>query len=154
MLFRSDVEVFPESINKKTFHGSLTHGIVCNMSHALNNYQFDYFLVISSREFFYRTLNDTSEIEKHIVNENTLQIGNVDYRFPLFYKAGRYCDAYGDHVSWLDATDEMDLWNLWWWPKFSGTKLYQHIKNNNMSYLIYKAKKPQMRSSQPQLGIV
>lgn len=129
-----DVEVFPEPLNKKTFHGSLTHGIVCNMSHAINNYEFDYFLVMSSREFFYRFLTDTSKIENHIINKNTCQVGSVDFRLPNFYREGNYCNTYGDHVSWLGATDNSDLVNMWWWPKFSGTKLYNYIKNNNMSF--------------------
>ena len=64
-----DVEVFPEPLNKKTFHGSLTHGIACNMSHALNNYEFDYFLVMSSRDVFYNVLGDTSQIENHIIDQ-------------------------------------------------------------------------------------
>jgi hypothetical protein len=129
-----DVEVYPESISKRSFHGSLTHGIACNMSYAINNYDFDYFLVMSSREFFYRSLNDTSEIENHIVNENTQQVGNVDFRLPNFYNAGKYCNVYGDHISWEGANDKSDLVNMWWWPKFSGTKLYEYIRNNSMNF--------------------
>jgi hypothetical protein len=129
-----DVEVFSEPLNKKTFHGSLTHGIACNMSHSLNNCDFDYFLVLSSREFFHRTLTDTSEIEKHIVDNHTIQVGEVDFRLPIFYPPGKYCNTYGDHVSWLGATDQSDLVNMWWWPKFSATKLYEYIKSRNMSF--------------------
>ena len=44
-------------LDKKRFHGSLTHGIYLNMIHALNNYKFEYFVVLSSRNSFYNTLN-------------------------------------------------------------------------------------------------
>ena len=79
-----DVEVYPKSLSKRTFHGSLTHGIVRNMSHAVNNYDFDYFLVMSSREFFYNNLNDVRKIEDNIINETTNQVGKVNYNIPLF----------------------------------------------------------------------
>jgi hypothetical protein len=134
-----DVEIFPEPLNKKTFHGSLTHGVACNMSHALNTHEFDYFLVMSSRDVFYRVLDDTSQIEKHIVNEKNIQIGDVDFGVPNFYKSGHYCQVHGDHVPWqnskyLPFNKHLDRVNIWWWPKFSRTKLYQYIKNNNMSF--------------------
>lgn len=129
-----NVEVFPEPLNKKTFHGSLTHGIVCNMSYALNNYQFDYFLIMSSREFFYNILYNTSQIEDHIINEDKIQVGKVDFRLPNFYKCGNYCREYGDHVSWQNSDSNSDLVNMWWWPKFSGTKLYNYIKKNNINF--------------------
>jgi len=135
-----DVEVFPEPLNKKTFHGSLTHGIACNMSHALNNYQFDYFLVMASRDVFYRVLDDTSEIEKHIINENNIQVGHVDFGVPNFYKPGNYCKVKNvDHIPWQNSkyfpfNEHLDRVDIWWWPKFSQTQLYQYIEKNNMSF--------------------
>jgi hypothetical protein len=129
-----NVVVYPEAISKRPFHGSLTHGIVCNMSYALNNYEFDYFLVMSSREFFYKTLDNKFEIEKHIVNDSTVQVGNVDFRLPNYYKSGTYCKTYGDHVPWMGSTDKSNLVNLWWWPKFSGTALYEYIRDHKMSF--------------------
>ena len=137
-----DVEVFPEAINKKPFHGSLTHGIVCNMSHAINNYEFDYFLVLSSREFFYKDLNDASEIERNIVDSNTIQTGHIDFGMPNYYKPGHYCEVEGDHVMWHRNTkteyrpynSHLDPVSIWWWPKICKTGLYKYIKDNNMSF--------------------
>jgi len=126
-----DVEVFPEAITKRPFHGSLMHGIACNMSHAVNNYNFDYFIVLSSREFFYRDLTDISQIEECNVVKQT---GDVDFRYPNLYVSGNYCEVPGDHANWLGATEDSDLVNMWWWPKFSRTELYQHIKKYNMKF--------------------
>jgi hypothetical protein len=57
-----NVVLNPVPLNKQRGHGSLTHGIVSNMCYALTNYNFDYFLVMSSREFFYRELNSEKQI--------------------------------------------------------------------------------------------
>ena len=127
-----DVDVFPESLSKRPFHGSLMHGIACNMSYALDNYNFDYFLVISSREFFYRKLENVSQINEHLIDERNIKTQNVDFRMPNFYPAGNYCKVRGDHADWLGVRG--DVVDLWWWPKFSNTKLYQYIENNNMSF--------------------
>jgi len=127
-----DVDVFPESLNKKSFHGSLMHGIACNMSHALNNYDFEYFLVMSSREFFYRKLGNTSQLDGHLIDERSIKTENVDFRMPNFYPAGNYCKVKGGHNDWLSASG--DVVNLWWWPKFSSTKLYQYIEEHNLNF--------------------
>jgi hypothetical protein len=60
-----DTIVNPTIINKRTYHGSLTHGIISNMKLALEQFDFEYFLVMSSREFFYNPLNDVNEIKNH-----------------------------------------------------------------------------------------
>ena len=101
-----DVEVFPEAITKRPFHGSLMHGITCNMSHAVNNHDFDYFLVLSSREFFYRDLTKISQIEECLVIKQT---GDIDFRFPNLYESGNYCKVSGDHADWLGANEDSDL---------------------------------------------
>ena len=137
-----DVDVFPEPLNKKPFHGSLMHGIACNMSHALNNYNFDYFLVMSSREFFCKELTSTSQILKHIVDQRSAKSTDVDFGEPNFYPAGNYCKNRGNfHVEWFEHSKlpervllKGDAANMWWWPKFSCTKLYQYIEKNNMSF--------------------
>ena len=38
-----DVDVFPEPLSKRPFHGSLTHGIACNIAYALENYDLNIF---------------------------------------------------------------------------------------------------------------
>lgn len=137
-----DVDVFPEPLNKKPFQGSLMHGIACNMSHALNNYDFDYFLVMSSREFFCKELTSTSQIVEHIVDERSAKSTDVDFGEPNFYPAGNYCKNRGNfHVEWFEHSKlpervllKGDAANMWWWPKFSCTKLYKYIEKNNMSF--------------------
>lgn len=52
----------PFPLNKRRFHGSLTQGIISNMKYALENFDFDFFLVMSSREFFYQKLHDYEQI--------------------------------------------------------------------------------------------
>ena len=43
-------------LEKKRFHGSLTRGIYLNMKYALNNFKFNYFIILSSRNMFYNKM--------------------------------------------------------------------------------------------------
>ena len=43
-------------LEKKRYHGSLTEGIYHNMKYAINNYNFKYFIILSSRNMFYNNL--------------------------------------------------------------------------------------------------
>lgn len=45
-------------LDKKRFHGSLTKGIYLNMKYAIDNYEFKYFIILSSRNLFYNKLNN------------------------------------------------------------------------------------------------
>lgn len=54
----------PEPINKRRHHGSITQGIVSNMRLASESLEFDWFLVMSSREFFYRPLGLAGQIKE------------------------------------------------------------------------------------------
>jgi hypothetical protein len=53
-----NVLLYPEFINKIYYHGTLTKGIYLNMEYAVCNYQFEYFVVLSSRNLFYNTLHE------------------------------------------------------------------------------------------------
>lgn len=53
----SYIILYPDYLNKKRFHGSLTEGIYRNMQYALDNYNYKYFIVLSSRNIFYTELN-------------------------------------------------------------------------------------------------
>jgi len=55
--FQPNIIINPEIINNKNQLGLLCKGIVSNMSYALNNISFKYFLIISARTIFYRTLH-------------------------------------------------------------------------------------------------
>lgn len=47
----------PEIIEKKRFHGSLTKGIYSNMVYAVNNFEFKWFIILSSKNIFYKSLD-------------------------------------------------------------------------------------------------
>lgn len=76
----------PEIINKKRFHGSLTKGIYSNMIFSLNNFNFKYFIVLSSREFFYRELNSIEDIEKTIIEKKLNDYSVNNWHWPSFKK--------------------------------------------------------------------
>lgn len=123
---KNDFLINPEHIEKRKFHGSLTEGIVSNMKFAMENLDFSHFLVMSSREFFYRELNDINQIKKLIktttplprrVLENISRDGDDDTRIV--------------NGGWLTKSKNyfMDYWH---WPCMRRTKLYQHIQKNNL----------------------
>jgi hypothetical protein len=99
-----DTIINPNYFNKSRFHGSLVAGIISNMKYAINNYNFSYFLVISSREFFYRNLENFSQIEE---NERS------PWKLP-------------------ENKNKNYLKNDWHWPSFKMTKLYEYLEKNNM----------------------
>lgn len=51
-----NVYINPEVINKRRFHGSLAQGIVSNMTYAMDKFQFKYFIILSGRTVFYKTI--------------------------------------------------------------------------------------------------
>ena len=60
-----NIIINPETIEKRTFHGSLTKGIFSNKQYVLNaNIEFDYFIVMSSRTFFYQNLKSFDDIKQ------------------------------------------------------------------------------------------
>ena len=71
-------------LNKKRFHGSLTKGIYLNMNYAINNYNFKYFIILSSRNMFYNNLTckNYNELPK-IINGN-MNVKN--WHWPSFLK--------------------------------------------------------------------
>jgi hypothetical protein len=52
----NNIYLNPHTINKKKHHGSLTKGIVSNMNFAINKFKFDYFVVLSQRNIFYKNV--------------------------------------------------------------------------------------------------
>ena len=53
---RGRVTVHPQPLNKRRFHGSLLQGIMRNLSYGARRWDFDAFLVLSSRSWFRRPL--------------------------------------------------------------------------------------------------
>jgi hypothetical protein len=52
-----NIVVYPWYVEKIHNHGTLTMGIYLNMEYAVNNYIFEYFIVLSSRNLFYNKLH-------------------------------------------------------------------------------------------------
>lgn len=53
-----NIYINPEIIEKERYTGTLTKGIVSNMTYALKNFSFKYFLVLSGRTIFYRNITE------------------------------------------------------------------------------------------------
>lgn len=97
----------PVPLNKKHRHGTLTQGIISNMRLAYDNFDFEYFLVMSSREFFYNHLNSVSEILNHDANS----IGYINTK-RKDYESGD--------------------WAFWFLKETC--KFFKYLKDNNMFF--------------------
>lgn len=53
----SNIVLYPWYVEKIHNHGTLTMGIYLNLEYAVNNYIFEYFVVLSSRNLFYNKLH-------------------------------------------------------------------------------------------------
>ena len=62
-----NVVLNPKVIEKKRYHGSLTHGIYSNILYA-QQYNFSHFVILSSRNLFYQTL--TKNMIKGVTNDS------------------------------------------------------------------------------------
>lgn len=102
-----NVYLNPEILEKKRYHGSLTQGIVSNMKYALDNFEFKYFVVMSGRTIFYRSIT----IEKF--------------------------DAYFEKNKWsskeeLEAAISGPFrFYDWKWPSFKQSKLAKYYMDKN-----------------------
>lgn len=99
----SNIIINPIILNKRRNHGSLTEGIYNNMVFALENINFNYFLVMSSRNMFQFKLN----------------MQNLHDLTP-----------YPDGIDKNDYAGILDTNNLekldWHWPKFINTELSKY----------------------------
>ena len=104
---QSDVRVVLNEnwLNKKRYHGSLTHGICLNMNEALRKYTFKYFVILSSRNMFY----------------NELTRDKLEHQLPLIspYGWGRNGRV---GVKFADLNTQE-----WHWHSFVQTKLGQFL---------------------------
>ena len=96
-----NVYIHPEPLNKNTFHGSLMHGIYNNMVFSLHHFQFDFFLVASSRNMFENDLRDLHHV--------------VSYNKPY---------ANEDPRPWHEKK------HVWHWPNFGETLLVKYVLEN------------------------
>lgn len=99
----NNVIINPEVINKKRFHGSLTNGIYSNVKYCLDNkIEFSYFIILSSRIFFYNKLNNLDSLYRNNKDEDDCRIKDknlIDY-------------------------------NTWHWPVFKKTMLFSYFASN------------------------
>lgn len=97
----SNVILNPDFFEKRRHHGSLTKGIVSNMRYMMKRYNFKYFLVMSSREFFYRELTNTRDIESNIVTTKYKDYNKNDWHWPTMKrtKLFRYIQDQGLYFS-------------------------------------------------------
>jgi hypothetical protein len=64
LLLPPNVVVNPEIINKTWGTGSIVQGIYSNLCYANKNYTYDFFLILSSRNLFFRPLQIADIVEK------------------------------------------------------------------------------------------
>lgn len=89
-----NIVISKEYCNKKTYHGSLTKGIYLNMKYAIDNYEFSYFIILSSRNMFYNILDNTESIKSLIINNgisyDKLPISKWHWKFHSKTLLGQY----------------------------------------------------------------
>ena len=83
---RDNIILYPEFVNKIHNHGSLTKGIYLNMEYAIENYQFEYFIVLSSRNLFYNKLHkdNYNNIPKICEGSYINQFNFNEWHWPIF----------------------------------------------------------------------
>ena len=87
-----NIFINPEIINKKRYHGSLTHGIISNMRFANKLCNFKFFIILSSRTFFYKNL-EINNLNVKTFSETDNLIGEPppnNWQWPTFKKTLLY----------------------------------------------------------------
>lgn len=102
---QKNIIINPDYLNKKYAHGSLTKGIYLNMYYASINYNFKYFIILSSRNLFYNQLNNLENI-----NISCSRPLNTSIKYENLKK------------------------NSWHWPSFTKTELGNYVIKNNLLF--------------------
>lgn len=93
------------------------------MVYAINNFEFNYFIILSSRNFFYREITD-----KNIKSFVKICKGPQEkYVSGLVYGGGGI--TYNELK--IDKNKNIEQWH---WPKFKNTELFKFIQNNNLLF--------------------
>jgi hypothetical protein len=103
----ANVIINPDIINKHTMSGLLAKGIYSNMKLSLERFSFQYFIVLSSRNFFY----------------NKLSVSRLDEKQPI-------CDNIDVYFS--EETSKSKSYIGWWWGEFTQTLLAKHYLAANL----------------------
>ena len=108
-----NVCVNPIAINKKRFHGTLFRGVYENIRYSCLNYKFDYFIVLSSRSFFFRKLNNET--------------------IKTFYDDNKRYDAH--HSEFRPKTPlERKQWPRWMWSAFRKSEFYAYLRKHSYNF--------------------
>jgi len=99
-----NVHINPEIINKARHHGSLTKGIASNMMYANSQFSYKYFIVLSGRTIFYRSITTA----------------NLD---------ALNCNKWANTEQMTATQKGAFNANGWHWPKFRITLLAKHYLN-------------------------
>jgi hypothetical protein len=106
---KENIILYPDFINKIHNHGSLTKGIYLNMKYAIENYKFEYFIVLSSRNLFYNKLHkeNYNNIPKICEGSYINQLNFNEWHWPIFLQTNlahyivtnnwRFCQSYMFH---------------------------------------------------------
>jgi hypothetical protein len=86
---KPNVVLYPEPINKIHNHGTLTKGIYLNMEYAVKNYEFEYFIVLSSRNLFYNKLHEGNykEIPRICEGATYSSLNKNEWHWSIFLQA-------------------------------------------------------------------
>jgi len=106
-----NVYVNPNPIDKKRFCGTLFKGIYENIIFSLKNFEFEYFLVMSSKTFFFKVLG-SGNIDSSLKNNRS------KFSYPTDYQPDSR-----KHTIWPRKQI---------WKPFSRSGFYKFIKTNNM----------------------
>lgn len=134
---QTNIILYPKYLDKRRWHGSLTEGIYNNMKYALNNYNFKYFIVLSSRNLFYNHLNNTEQIKALSLRPAAELGGGMTFKGGGGW-AGTYTqllERYGEKPRW-HWLDYKDLKGRTRRRGFLKTKLSEYVKENNLNFAI------------------
>jgi hypothetical protein len=96
----------PEAIEKRRHHGSITRGIVSNMALARKRLKFGWFLVMSSREFFYRKLNNPGGILRNKCGSTTKDYERKDWHWGRFHATKLHAHIRANRLFLADSPHE------------------------------------------------
>ena len=85
---KDNIVLNEDFLDKERYHGSLTKGIYLNMKYAINNYEFKYFIILSSRNMFYNklTYENYNSLVKISNGQTYQQIDVKTWHWPSFLK--------------------------------------------------------------------
>ena len=83
---KDNIILYSDFVNKIHNHGSLTKGIYLNMKYAIENYHFEYFIILSSRNLFYNKLHkdNYNNIPKICEGSYINQFNFNEWHWPIF----------------------------------------------------------------------